>query len=30
MFKDFQKNPENQIASTKFLTASHVMKVGEG
>ena len=30
MFKYFQKNPENKIASTKFSTASHVIKVGEG
>ena len=30
MFKDFQKNPWDQISSTKFLTSSHDMKLGEG
>lgn len=29
MFKDFQRNPD-QISSTKFLTSSRDMKLGEG
>lgn len=30
MFKDFQKNPEDCISSTKFLTSSRDMELGEG
>ena len=30
MFKDCQKNPERRISSTKFLTSSHDMELGEG